>query len=78
MSSPTKLELTQINAKLATENATLRKQVADLEFICKLKHERTTAAPTPPSTTPQWQQDRLKAMAAARDMAMRTRIAIKV
>lgn len=77
MTKQTKLELVQINTRLAAENEALRKQVADLELINQLKHTPTqrVARHMP---QPQWQVDRAAAMSAARDMAMRCGYAVKV
>lgn len=75
MATPTKLELVQINKRLAAENEALRKQVADLEMV-----SRMTAIPTRRvmNHMPQWQVDRAVAMAAAREMAMRSGRSTKV
>lgn len=82
MTKQTKLELVQINAALATENAALRKQVADLEHNARIANEIVATLSTPTQRVarhmPQWQQDRAQAMAAARDMAMRTRMTVRV
>lgn len=75
MTKQTKLELVQLNARLATENAALRKQVTDLELIVQLKHEPTRRVA---AHMPQWQIDRASAMAAARALAMSTRNVVKV
>lgn len=75
MTKPTKLELEQINSRLARENEALRKQVADLEMV-----SRMTTIPTRRvmNHMPQWQIDRAVAMAAAREMAMKTRMTVKL
>ncbi len=79
MTKLTKLALEQTNATLATENAALRKQVADLEMILKLQHNRTASTPvrTKPDM-PQWQVDRAAAMAATKQMAMSMGCVVKV
>lgn len=75
MATRTKLELEQINARLAAENAVLRKQVADLTLINEMQREpaRRVAA-----HMPSWQVQRAEAMAAAREMAMRSGYSVKV
>lgn len=75
MTKLTKVELVQINAKLAADNEALRKQVADLELIHQLKHTPTQRVAR---HMPQWQADRAAAMAAARSMAVATRSVVKV
>lgn len=87
MASITKLALTQINTRLASENEALRKQVEDLQLSVTIAYDEVHALgeqladlkerPTKPAA-PQWQQDRAKAMAAAREMAMRVRMTVKV
>lgn len=67
----TKSELVRINAALAAENEALRKQVEDLKLEVSI-HK------APGYIAPQWQAERAKAMAAARDMAMRCRFVVKV
>jgi hypothetical protein len=82
MTKQTKLELVQINARLAAENAALRTQVADLEHNARIANEIVATLSTPTQRVarhmPQWQVDRAAAMHAAREMAMRTRMAVKV
>lgn len=71
----TKAELVQINSKLAAENEALRKQVEDLRMESAMHRTQThRVAPH----MPQWQVDRAAAMAAARDMAMRANLVVKV
>lgn len=61
-------------AMLATENAALRKQVADLTLDIEMLRKQQ-AAPAPRAqrayTMPAWQADRAAAMAAAKAAAMR-------
>lgn len=71
----TKLELVQINARLAAENAALRTQVADLELIARM---HTTPTRRVQHAMPQWQQDRATAMALAREAAMASRCVVRV
>ena len=84
MTRITKLELTQINARLASENETLRKQVGDLLMDLEMeravaRHEqRPVPAPRPQYQMPTWQQERARAMAAAKAMAMNSGRAVKV
>ena len=80
MTKQTKLELVQINTRLAAENEALRKQVADLQHDARVAGDIVAhlSTPAPRYVTPQWQIDRAIAMAAARDMAMRTRMVTKV
>lgn len=75
MAKQTKLELVQINAALAAENEALRKQVADLTLIARMQHTPTRRVA---HAMPQWQLDRAAAMQAAREMAMQTRMTVKV
>jgi hypothetical protein len=86
MTKQTKLELVQINTRLAAENEALRKQVADLQHTASMRAAPAIRTLSPEAEAiitsgiraPQWQQDRAKAMAAAREAAMRTRMIIKV
>lgn len=75
MARITNLELTQTNARLATENAALRKQVADLELIVAMQRTPTRQVA---HAMPAWQAERARSMAAAREMAMRSGFAVKV
>lgn len=75
MATPTKVELVQINSRLAAENEALRKQVADLEMLARMQSIPTRRIM---DHMPQWQVDRAVAMAAAREMAMKTRMSVKV
>lgn len=79
----TKLELTQINARLATENAALRMRIAelegDIERITSVASAVNTMHTAPRAMSqPQWQIERALAMAAAREMAMAARMVVKV
>lgn len=76
--STTKLELQQTNARLARENEELRKQVAQLEGDIMRITSVASAINTVNDARPQWQKDRAQAMAAAKDMAARTRMTVKV
>ncbi len=83
MSRQTKLELSQVNTRIAAENEALRKQVADLQLNVELLTAKVASCEAPAHriarhTTPQWQIDRMAAMTAARELAMRTRMSIKV
>lgn len=71
----TKIELAQINTRLATENAELRKQVEDLKLQLNM-HSTPSHRVAPHMTS--WQAERARAMAAAREMAMRTGLNVKV
>lgn len=79
--STTKLELAQTNARLARENEELRARVAqlegDIERITSVASAINTVNAARP-TQPQWQKDRAQAMAAAKDMAQRSRMVVKV
>ena len=76
------IDLKATNAALATENAALRKQVADLEHNARVASEIVATLSTPTQRVarhmPQWQVDRAAAMHAAREMAMRTNFVVKV
>jgi predicted anti-sigma-YlaC factor YlaD len=75
MPKQTKLELTQINSRLATENADLRKQLADaqlkLEMLTRPTHRVARHMPN-------WQAERAASMAAARALAMQHGCVVKV
>jgi hypothetical protein len=75
MSTLTKLELTQHNTRLATENAALRAQVLQLQT----DFQRVTSVASAVNTmrTPQWQLDRKEAMDAARQLALVSRTCVK-
>lgn len=82
MSKLTKMELVQINARLAAENDALRRQVADLEHNARVASELVAHLSTPTQRVarhmPQWQQDRAAAMHAAREMAIHTGRVVKL
>jgi hypothetical protein len=71
----TKLELIQTNAALASDNASLRKQVVDLSLQVAMLSASTQRVAR---HMPQWQADRAAAMRAAREMAMAARCVVKV
>lgn len=76
MTKQTKLELVQINAALAADNAALRKQVADLQLAAELRAApaQDVAPASPPwevsANAPAWQAERVVAMAKAKAAAM--------
>ena len=85
MAKLTKLALEQINAALAAENASLRKQVGDL--LMDLSYERAAhkaqlVAPAPARRAqyamPAWQVQRAEAMAAAKALAVAGGHVVKV
>lgn len=80
MTKQTKLELVQINARLAAENADLRKQVADAALHVEMLSRPTqrVARHMPAYVMPAWQQERAAAMAAAKAQAMATRGVVRV
>ncbi|HEY4721062.1 MAG TPA: hypothetical protein VII92_04400 [Anaerolineae bacterium] len=89
MTKQTKIELVQINAALAAENAALRKEVADFEMAADLAasmlsratariHALEAQAPRTKRPLEQWQVDRAQAMAAARALAMANHTVVKV
>ena len=77
----TKLELQQTNARLAKENEALRLKVVqlegDIERITSVASALNTVNSARP-TQPAWQAARAQAMAAAKDMAQRTHMVVKV
>lgn len=75
MARITKLALEQTNARLAEDNAALRKQVADLELIVAMQRTPTRQVA---HAMPTWQVERARSMAAAREMAMRSGYVVKV
>lgn len=75
MTKQTKLELVQINARLAAENADLRKQVADASILVEMLSRPTQRVAR---HMPQWQLDRAAAMAAAKAAAMASRCVVRV
>lgn len=76
----TKLELQQINARLADENTALRAKVATLEGdIARITSVASAVNRLhTPQAMPQWQKDRALAMAAAREAAMANHCVVKV
>lgn len=82
MTKQTKLELTQINARLARDNEALRAQVADLTLKLEMMHAEQAAHSTPTHRVqahmPAWQAVRAQEMAAAKAIAMATGRVTKV
>lgn len=87
MTKQTKLELVQINARLAADNAALRTQVADLEHNARIAGElvemlsrptQRVARHMPAYAMPAWQQERAANMAAARAAAMASNCVVRV
>lgn len=76
MAALTKSDLVRINTQLGTDNAALRKQVEDLKL--ELAMHNAPSHRVAQHMQPQWQIDRAAAMAAAREMAMKTRFVVKV
>ena len=70
MTTITKLELSQVNARLAKENEALRAQVSQLQADFLRVTSVASAINTMP---PQWQVDRKLAMDAARNLALVSR-----
>lgn len=71
----TKLELVQINSRLAREAEALRVEVADLKLKLEM-YERPTHRIA--RHMPAWQVARAEQMAAARALAMQTHSVVKV
>ena len=77
----TKIELTQINATLAADNAALRARVSQLEADLLRVTEVASTLNAPRVhrfDTPQWQKDRAEAMALAKQIAVRSGAMVKV
>jgi hypothetical protein len=78
MTRTTKLELQQINTRLANENAALRAQVSQLQADIERITEVASALNAPRIPFGGQETPRLRAMREARELAMSTGRCIKV